>query len=134
MNEKHQKVETDELISLYLDGQASERQQTELKRLIRNDPTLADRIKTMYRQKKILNALPIETAPASLLEDIRSAMERNLILENTPAPPQSILASSHLAMRRMLAIAAMILVPMGLLALVVFQIIKPAADGPGPYV
>ncbi len=134
MSDKHQKFDTDELISLYLDGQASERQKTELKRLIQHDPALAERIKAIHRQKKVLNALPVETAPASLLEDVRSAMERNLILENPAAQPHSRLAGSHLAVKRLLAAAAMVLVPMGVLALVVFHIIKPPADGPGPYI
>lgn len=133
MNEP-QKIDIDELISLYLDGEASVRQETELKRLMLNDPALAERVDTLRQQQQMLRALPIETAPASLLDDIRTQLERTLILDNTPDESQTFLAAGHLMVRRLLTTAAMILVPLGLLGLVVFQIVKPPAGGPGDYV
>lgn len=134
MNE-NQKIETDELVSLYLDGEASVRQQTELKRLMQHDPSIQERMDALRRQQQMLNALPVETAPTSLLEDIRSAMERNLILEDVSSQSQTtILATSHLFVRRLMTAAAMFLLPLGLLALVVFQIMKPPAAGPSDYV
>lgn len=132
MNE-NQKIETDELISLYLDGEASERQRTELKRLMQHDPSIGERMNMLRRQQQILNALPVETAPASLLDDIRSEMERKMILDDFSAQSQSVLATSHLALCRLLATAAMILLPLGLLGLVVFQIIRPPAVAPSDY-
>lgn len=134
MNEHEQKIELDELISLYLDGEASERQQTELKRLMQHDPSITERLEVFEQQRRMLNNLPMEAAPASLADDIRAQMERKLILEHPDSPSQTVLAAGHLAVRRLLATAAMILLPLGLLGLVVFQIMKPPVDGPGGYV
>ena len=132
MNEEHE-IETDELISLYLDGEASVRQRTELKRLMQHDPSIAERMESLRRQQQILNALPIEAAPDSLHADIRSAIERKLILNDVSEPSQSILATSHLFVRRLATAAAMILLPLGVLGLVVFQIMRPPSGGPIDY-
>lgn len=130
---EHQKIDLDELISLYLDGELSVRQETELKRLMQHDPSITERLNAMRQQQQLLNALPVETAPASLLDDIRTQMERKLILDSAVGESQSILATGHLIVRRFLTTAAMILVPLGLLGLVVFQIMKPPAGGPTEY-
>lgn len=134
MNDKYQNIEIDELISLYLDEQATERQQTELKRLMQHDLSITKRLEELQRQKQLLNALPIEAAPASLADDVRGAMERKLILAEPSGQSQSVLATGHLYARRLMAIAAMFLLPIGLLALVVFQIMKPPVESPPEYV
>lgn len=134
MNENYQNVDIDELISLYLDDQATERQQTELKRLMQHDSSIAERMDDLRKQQQLLNALPIEPAPASLADDVRAAMERKLILAEPSEQSQSVLATGHLYARRLMAVAAMFLLPVGLLAFVVFQIVRPAAEGPPDYI
>ena len=79
---------------------------------------------------QLLNALPVETAPDSLHEDIRSAIERKLILNGTAEPSPSLITTSHFFIRRLTAAAAMILLPLGVLGVVVFQIMKPPSGGP----
>ena len=133
MNEEH-KIETDELISLYLDGEASVRQQTELKRLMQHDSSIVERMEILRRQQQILNTLPVETAPDSLHDEIRSAIERKLILNDVSEPSQSVLATGHLFVRRLATAAAMILLPLGILGLVVFQIMKPPSVEPVEYI
>ncbi len=128
MNEEH-KIDADELISLYLDGQATQRQKTELKRLMVHDAALLDRFKALKRQTAVLNALPVETAPAGLLDEIRSEMERKMILNNFADNTKISAATTHLFARRLMASAAMVLLPLGLLALVVFQIVKRPSGG-----
>jgi hypothetical protein len=131
---EHPKIDLDELISLYLDGEASVRQETELKRLMQHDASIGERLDALRRQQELLNALPVEAAPEMLLDDIRAQMERKLILDNTVVESQTFLATGRLMVRRMLTTAAMILLPLGLLGLVVFQIMKPPAAGPADYV
>jgi len=133
MNDKYQNIEIDELIRLMIDGQATERQQTELKRLMQHDPSIAERIHDLRKQQRLLNALPVETAPVSLADDVRAAMERKLILAESTEQSQNVLATGHLYARRLMAIAAMFLLPIGLLALVVFQIVRPATEQPPEY-
>lgn len=134
MNEEYQKIDTDEAISLYIDGEATERQVTELKRLMLHDSSIGERINAIRRQKQVLQALPIEAAPASLAEDVRAAMARKLVSADSPVRSQTVMANSRLFARRLMAVAAMFLLPLGVLALVVFQIMKPAVEGPADYV
>ncbi len=128
------KIDTDELMTLYLDGEASVRQQTELKRMMLHDPSIADRLNALQKQQRLLNALPVETAPENLMDDIRTAMERNLILGDSEQTTEAASGSSHLMMRRLLTAAAMLLIPLGLLSAVVYQIIKPAPTGQIDYI
>lgn len=129
-----QKIETDELISLYLDGEASQRQRTELKRLVQHDRSIGDKLKALQKQQRLLGAMPVESAPASMIDDIRTAMERKLILGDSDQSGETVASSSHLMMRRLLTAAAMLLIPLGLLSAVVYQIVKPASQDEVRYV
>ena len=133
MNENH-RIEIDELLNDLVDDQATERQETEFKRLAKHDPAIVDRLEAMRRQKRILNALPIESAPVSLAEEISSVLERKLILGDFPGDEQTIAGTGHLFLRRILTTAAMLLLPLGLLSFVVYEIMRPASVGPAVYV
>ena len=133
MNKNH-KIEIEELLNDLVEDQATERQETEFKRLAKHDPAIVDQIEAMRRQKQLLNALPIESAPASLAEEVRSALERKLILGDIAESGRSIAGASHLLLRRILTTAAMLLVPLGLLSFVVYEIMRPASVGPAVYV
>ncbi|MHC4834402.1 MAG: hypothetical protein ACYTCN_00365 [Planctomycetota bacterium] len=133
MNENH-KNEIEELLSDLVDEQAGDRQKTEFKRLVAHDPGLIDQLAAMQRQRDILNALPVESAPDSLADDITAMLERKLILGDTPAQKKTIAGTSHLFLRRVLTTAAMLLLPLGLLFFVVFEIMRPPSVGPGVYV
>ncbi|MHC4772198.1 MAG: hypothetical protein ACYS8S_01200 [Planctomycetota bacterium] len=74
MNENH-KNEIEELLSDLVDEQAGDRQKTEFKRLVAHDPGLIDQLAAMQRQRDILNALPVESAPDSLADDITASSE-----------------------------------------------------------
>lgn len=124
MNEK-QKNEIDELITLLIDGEQTERQKTELKRLIRHDSAVKERLHVLYRQKKFLNALPVEKAPANLVDDITAAIERKSILETFDRQAQGVSDTKHLLLRRLLTTAAMLFLPVGFLSMVIWQIVKP---------
>jgi hypothetical protein len=133
MNENY-RIEIDELLNDLVDDQATERQETEFKRLAKHDPAIVDQLEAMRRQKQLLNALPIEFAPASLAEEVTSVLERKLILGDLPGDEQTIAGTSHLFLRRILTTAAMLLLPLGLLSFVVYEIMRPASVGPAVYV
>ncbi len=134
MNENH-RIEIEELLNDLVDDQATERQETEFKRLAKHDPAVVDQLEAMRRQKQLLNALPIESAPASLAEEVTSALERKLILGDFSGVEQTIAGTSHLYIRRILTTAAMLLLPLGLLSFVVIEILKPpSVIGPAVYV
>lgn len=132
MSEKP-KINIDELITLYLDGEATERQRTELKRMILHNPSIGDKLKSLQRQQRAMGALPVESAPESLIDDIRAELERKLILGDFAQTDETVAGKSHLLARRALTTAAMLLIPMGLLFVVVWQIMKPPQEG-GMYV
>jgi hypothetical protein len=133
MNENH-RIELEELLSDLVDDQATDRQETEFKRLAKHDPAIVDQLEAMRRQKQLLNALPIESAPGSLAEEVISVLERKLILGDFPGDEQTIAGASHLYLRRILTTAAMLLLPLGLLSFVVYEIMRPASVGPTVYV
>lgn len=128
------RTQIEELLTAIVDDQATERQHVEFKRLVQHDPAIADELKALQRQKQLLAALPVETAPASLAQDISAVLQRKLILGDTPTQQYSAEDTGHLMMRRLLTTAAMLLLPLGMLLIVIFQIIKPASIGPGTYI
>ena len=129
MNENH-KIEIEELLNDLVDDRATDRQEIEFKRLAKHDPAIVDQLAAMQRQKELLNALPVESAPVSLAEDVNSALERKLILGDLSGTVQTIVGTSHLYERRILTTAAMLLLPLGLLSFVVYEIIKPPSASP----
>ena len=65
------KSDMEDLISGYIDGELSQRQVTEVKRLIRHDEGFAEEYRRLERQKELLGALGVEHAPAEMLEEIK---------------------------------------------------------------
>ncbi len=124
MSEKS-KAEIDELLSGYIDGELSERQRTEVKRLIQHDDELSQRLGELKRQKQLLGALPIASAPEGLLDDVKASLERQSILDNASAGHNEAAGVRHLMFRRFVTAAAMFLVPAGILVWVVFNIVMP---------
>jgi anti-sigma factor RsiW len=75
-----ERPEIEELLSSYIDGELSERQCNEVKRLLDHDPQVAEMLSHMQRQKELLNALEVETAPETMLDDIKATLERSMLL------------------------------------------------------
>lgn len=128
------KTEFSELLTAIVDDEATERQKTEFKRLAKHDPDIGRQLESLRRQKQLINALPVESAPEGLAEDVTSMLERKLILSDFSDAEPAATGSSHLMLRRLMTTAAMLLLPLGLLSLVVWQIMKPASGGPANYV
>ena len=122
------KNEIDELLMAAVDGVMTTRQQTELKRLLQHQPELAEELEVLKRQRKLLCSLPIETAPPSLVDEVKARLERKLILDGG-VRTQSAPAAKTLA-RRFMAAAAMLLLPLLLLGYVVYRIVAPTLDAP----
>ncbi len=125
------RTETDELISAYLDGALTERQQTELKRLVQHQPEIGDQIGRLRRQRELLCSLPVETAPPSMVHDVQARLERTYMLDKMP-PSRSWLSVLSLARRRLTAAAAMLLLPAALLGFVLWRIVTPVGDTVAP--
>ena len=63
------KSEINELLSAYIDDELVERQQNEVKRLIQNDERVAEQLMHLRKQKELLAALPIVSAPKKMIAE-----------------------------------------------------------------
>jgi len=62
------------LLNGYIDDELTTRQQTELKRLLLNDPALAGRLDKMQRCQQLVQMAPEEKAPADMLDRVKSSL------------------------------------------------------------
>lgn len=122
MNE-HEKSNLEELLSGYIDGELSERQRNEVKRLIGHSAEAAAMLTQLQKNKALLGSLPRAQAPAHLFDNVRASLERSVLLDEYHGK-QSIKAGIvHLYTRKMIAAAAMIGL-VGVLGFVVYNIVR----------
>ena len=124
--------ELEELLSAYIDDELSERQRTEVKRLIEHDAEAAKELRYLEKQKQLLAALPAASVPRDMLGKVKTAVERKRTLDDAGRVKARAIGSRRLYARRVLATAAMILLPVGVLAWVVWRIIMPLSVPTGP--
>ena len=127
------KTQIDELLTGYIDDELSQRQHTEVKRLIRHNEDIAQRFGQLQKQKQLLSSLPVTSAPAELLDNIKTALESKTVRRELPHLADRAAGVRGLLFRRALTAAAMLLVPLGLLAWVVFTIVTPAPTDSGDW-
>jgi hypothetical protein len=128
MNEKKE-PNLDELLNSYLDGELDERQHAEIKRLIAHDQQAAAKLKSLQKTKELLGALSKSPPPPEILHGVRAHMERKMLRGKIPVVPTRHAGAWHLMLRRTLAAAAMIGL-ISVLALLVFNILKPESPVP----
>ncbi len=117
-------INIDELLNSYIDDELPQRHQTEVKRLVRNDPEAAKRLEELRRHKMLLGSLPCESAPAGMLDEIKSSLERKTLLGVQPEIENQRVGQMHLLFRKVVSAAAMIVLAGGL-AMVVYTIVVP---------
>jgi anti-sigma factor RsiW len=121
------KSNIDELLNGFVDGEISERQATEVKRLMLHDPAIAARVARMQKQRQLLAALPAESAPADMASSVRAVLERRTLLDAASGGRHQVLGSVHLMGRKFAAVAAM-LVLLGGLGYLVYRVIGPESS------
>ncbi|AQT69744.1 putative transmembrane transcriptional regulator (anti-sigma factor) [Anaerohalosphaera lusitana] len=122
MREFDPKIE--EMLSGYIDGELSRREHAEVQRLIQNDPDAASYVARLRKQKLLLNSMPVSDAPATTYDDVRAALEREFILDDTAHTTGEKAGRRHLLVRRF-ATAAIILVMLGGLTAIIMDIVMP---------
>jgi hypothetical protein len=123
----------DELLGSFMDGELSPRQRTEVQRMASHDPQVARRLQQLQNCRSLFCALPMDKAPNDLLEQIKVSLERHSLLQEQPVVRKRSIGAWHLAFRRFVAAAA-VLVLMGVLGGVVYQIVAPVSPGTLPSV
>lgn len=118
------------LLNGYIDGELTVRQQTEVKRLLGNDPMVARRLRQLEKCKKLVSSLPPVQAPADMTQGIMARLARRSLLGEEPAAINERAGTRDLFMRRILGAAAMIAL-MAVFGAVVYNIVAPPSDS-GP--
>ncbi|MFC1675571.1 anti-sigma factor family protein [Planctomycetota bacterium] len=128
-----EKGNIDEMLNGYIDGELSTRQMTEIKRLIRNDQQIAEKLKELQKCKVLLQSLPKEQAPAGMMDDIKAAMERKTLLSSETLSFDQQQGSKHLILRKIASVAAMVVL-MAVLGAVVYMVVAPQGRSVEPTV
>ena len=132
-----EEMSIDELLNGFVDGELTTRQEAEVRRLIENDPQIAQQVQQLQKCKLLINSLPVAKAPVGMLGDIKATVGAKAQQDRSLAY-QSHTKTRNLLSRRMVAVAAMIGFVV-ILTTVVFTIAPPEThEGiggvPSPYV
>lgn len=117
-------IDIDELLNSYIDGELTERQKTEVQRLISHDPEIAKRLAQLKKCRLLVASLPYEEAPEDMVELVTTSLERQTLLSEPQTTSDERKGARQLMFRKVLAAAAMIGL-VTVLATVIYTIIRP---------
>ena len=120
-----------ELLNGYIDGELSERQRTELQRLVSHNADVAKRLDQLKKCTQLVRALPREKTPVDMLEKVKADLERRTLLKPTPSRFNEQAGARHLFFRKVLTAAAMFAL-VGVLGTIVYNILAPNITA-GPF-
>ena len=125
----------DELLNSFVDGELTQSQQSEVQRLIADDPQVAQRLQELRACKALISCLPPAEAPAGILQRVQASLQARGPRSQQPVYSACREARRFVLIRRVVAAAAVI----GLIAVLaaVVQTLVPhevAPDGAGPAV
>ncbi len=121
----------DELLNSFLDGEATERERTEVERLLTHNAKVAKRLAELEKCRMLVGSLPYAEAPAEILEKIKESVG------NMPARTFESEAfdqrkgAKHLLVRQMVSAAAMVAL-VAVLGMVIYTIVRPERVGERP--
>ncbi len=118
----------DELLGSFMDGELSPRQRTEVQRMAAHDPQVARRLRQLQNSRSLFCSLPMAKAPGDLLDQIKTSLERQSLLQEQPLLGRHSVGAWTLAFRRFVSAAAVIAL-MAVLGIVVYQIVSPVPSG-----
>lgn len=118
----------DELLNSFLDGELTDRERTEVQRLISHDAEISKRLCELQKCKALVGSLPFAEAPAGMAEQIKALVERKgFAVEQRDFERRE--GARQLLFRKVVAAAAMI----GLVAIlgaVIYSIVAPESVPP----
>jgi negative regulator of sigma E activity len=120
----------EEMLNGFIDGELTERQRTEVQRLLAHDKRFAAKLRDLKKCRELVKAVAAEEPPPGLPAKVAAALEaRRLPLRVEPKETRR--GARNLAMRQILAVAAMFAL-VAALVLVVYNILAPQS-GTGRY-
>lgn len=124
-----EELDINELLNSFIDGELSERQKTEVQRLIAHDPEIAKCFQQLQKCRMLVASLPYEHAPVDMAEKVKAALERKALLAEQPFAIDERRGARHLMFRKVFAAAAMFIL-VAVLASVVYLIVAPEPTKP----
>lgn len=118
----------EELLSSFVDGELSIRQQTEVRRLMKNDSEIFRRVQQLQKCKMLISSMPKSKAPDNILSGVTASLIGKAILaEKTPVSNERA-GRTHLLARKVVAAVAMLSLA-AVLMMVVYIILSPVNSG-----
>ena len=117
----------EELLNSYIDGELTEREHTEVQRMISHDAQVAQQLRELQTSKMLVSSLPRAEAPARILDGVKASLETEVLSGEgawNDEPSGGRVGVRHLMVRKFLAAAAMV----GLVAIlggVIYSIVAP---------
>jgi hypothetical protein len=122
-------LDINELLNGYIDGELSERQKTEVQRLVAHDEEVAKRLLQLQKCSMLVTSLSYEQAPVDMTEQIKAALERRALLAEHPFAVDERRGARHLMFRKVFTAAAMFIL-IAVLAAVIYVIAAPEPAEP----
>ena len=103
-----EELSIDELLNSLIDGELTARQETEVRRLIDNDPQIAQRLQQLQKCRMLMSSLPAVEAPAQISDHIKVMLEARAQRDEQTPIQKDRAGTRNLLPQRILAVAAMI--------------------------
>ena len=120
--EQNPKIE--ELLNSYIDDELSADERSQVQRLIRENHTIAQRLRQLERCKALVSSLPPAEPPAEVVAGIKELLRNHSAGTNEPRHIESRRGARHLFVRHVLA-ASIIIGLVGIMGAVVYRIVGP---------
>ncbi len=121
----------DELLNSFLDGEATERERTEVERLIAHDPEIAKRMGELEKCRMLVSSLPYAEAPAKIVEEVKASVGNMPVRTLEAEAFEQREGARHLLIRQVVSVAAMVAL-VAVLGVVIYTILGPESFSERP--
>jgi hypothetical protein len=113
-------------LSAYIDGELPAAQAEEMQEALKSDETLARKLRSLQATRRMLREMPVRKAGPDFVARVLAAAERNELVTTSHQEP----AEVPLSWARRLAVAAVLLISVGLGTVVSLSLWKPEGNQP----
>lgn len=128
-----EEMNIDELLTSFLDGEATERERIEVQRLLTNDAQVAKRVRELEKCRMLVGSLPYAEAPAEIMKGIKTSLGKSPVKAPEAVVFEQRRGARHLLIRQVLSVAAMVVL-VAVLAVVIYTILVPEVSSKQPIV
>jgi len=128
-----EEMNIDELLTSFLDGEATERERIEVQRLLTNDAQVAKRMRELEKCRMLVGSLPYAEAPAEIMKGIKTSLGKSPVKAPEAVVFEQRRGARHLLIRQVLSVAAMVVL-VAVLAVVIYTILVPEVSSKQPIV